>query len=157
MSKLAVAASKYTANAGTADPLLGIEYTYLFVVDAYTGSQVSKAVKFTHGDSGGLYNTFVQSNGMIMKGDNVFLTFYPTATKGWGTTGWGCGANSRTTKIRIGGYKSISNSVIFYSESAEYGRAATMIDTKMGYNPIWFGGTISTSTDTNPMWYFALY
>ena len=34
MSKLAVAASKYTANAGTADPLLGIEYTYLFVVDA---------------------------------------------------------------------------------------------------------------------------
>jgi hypothetical protein len=34
MSKLAVAASKYTADAGTCSPLLGIEYTYLFVVDS---------------------------------------------------------------------------------------------------------------------------
>jgi hypothetical protein len=66
---------------------------------------------------------------MIMKGGNVFLTFYPTKTIGWGTTGWGCGVNSKTTKIRIGGYNSISNSVIFYSESTEYGRAAAMIDT----------------------------
>ena len=138
----------------------GTEHTYLFVVDAQTGSQLSKAIKFTHGDSGGLYNMFVQSHGMVMKDGNVFLTFFPTtngANLGWSVSGWGCGLSSKTTRIRLGGYNSNNNSVIFYSESAEYGRASAMIDTKMSTGPIWFGGTVSILTGTNPEWYFALY
>lgn len=31
-----------------------------------------------------------------------------------------------------------------------------MIDTKMGTNPIWFGGTVSTSTTATPQWHLAL-
>jgi hypothetical protein len=138
----------------------GIEYTYLFVVDSQTGSQLSKAVKFIHGDSGGLYNMFSQSHGMVMKNGNIFLTFFPTtngANLGWASSGWGCGLSSRTTKIRIGGYNSNDDAVIFYSESAEYGKASAMIDTNMSTNPIWFGGTVSIFTGSQPEWFFALY
>ena len=160
-SKLAVAAAKWQYDAGGENPLKGIEYTYLFVVDVLTGSQLSKAVKFTHGDSTtGLYNIFVSSHGMVMKDGNIYVTFFPSANKSWGSNGWVCSGHQRSTKIRVGGYNSVSGSVMFYSESSEYGRAFAMIDSKMSTNPIWLGGTaslVSTSTTNTPEWYFALY
>ena len=88
---------------------------------------------------------FVQSNGMVMKGGNIYAAFYPSLNVGFGTNGWVCAANSKaTTKMRIGGYNSITDSVIFYSESVEWGRASSMIDSKMSTNPIWFGGVVTT-------------
>lgn len=92
---------------------------------------------------------FVRSHGMVMKDGKIFVTFFPTTNGvnlGWASSGWGCGLSSRTTRIRIGGYNSSDNTVIFYSESAEYGRASALIDTKMSVNPIWLGGTVSILT-----------
>lgn len=111
-----------------------------------TGSQLSKAVKFTHGNPlDALYDVFVSSHGMVMKNGNIYVTFFPTVNKSWTSVGngWVCSGHQKSTKIRVGGYNSISNSVIFYSESLEYGQAFAMIDTKMTINPIWLGGTAS--------------
>lgn len=82
---------------------------------------------------------------MVMKSGKIYAAFFATENVGFGTTGWFCtNSEKATTKMRIGGYDSTTSSVIFYSESAEFGRAAAMIDTKMSTNPIWVGGVVTT-------------
>ena len=43
-----------------------------FLVDVQTFSQHSMTVKFLHGESGGFYSMFVQSNNIVMKGVNIY-------------------------------------------------------------------------------------
>ena len=137
----------------------GTNTNFVFVIDTTTGSHVGSAVEFDHGGAPANYKMYVLNQGLLMRAGKVYTAFFSDLSENWGVKGWGggtCQSSKKDSRMRISRYDWDTDSVAFYKESSQYGKASALLWTGMASNPLWLAGVTSLTDGPSPTWMFTL-
>ena len=97
---------------------------------------------------------------MIMQGGIIYSAFHAVFDYSWSQNGWTTGncntQMKRNTKMRVGSYDWLKNSIPFYTESKQFGKSAALLLTNMTPNPIWVSG-LTLVDYVNAKWMLTLF
>jgi len=94
-----------------------------------------------------------------MHSNKVFVAFFTSKQYGWGSGFWSgglCDAKKRNSRMRLGSYDLSTDSVLFYTESTEFGKGSSLLLTPMATNPIWAAGVLTSTCINTPTWRMVL-